>query len=345
VIALALGCASQPSSFATHFAEGERAVSAGRHGEAAGAFDAASHAEAPRRERDHAAFLAALELARSGDVAGSTARFEALARTHGEHAVEARWQLVAMDVATRAPNVTGELDDFIKTFPNDGLAYPAMQTRLRMARDAGGEAEVLAVLRGFEPVLKKTQSAPRIAYEIAESLAKLGKLDEASVAYGSVVERWPYPGEYFDYALYRKSEVDETLGHLEDAVADLDRMLVVLESSVWPGTYIRPRFPDAGWRIAELYRDKLGDKKRAITAFEHYVDMFPNDIRRAEALWQAAKLLSTNGDENAACADLATLVSKDPDSRYVPCVTAKCTGVVRPKNSHAPDRCHAYILR
>lgn len=344
-MALSLACASSPSVFAMRFAEGERAVTAGRHAEAASAFDAASRAEAPKREREHAAFLAALELVRSGDVAGGAARFGAIASTRSEHAAQARWELVAMDVATGAPNVKSELDDFIRTYPNNGLAYPALQTRLRMARDAGGEAEALAVLRGFEPAVAKTESAPRIAYEIAESLAKLGKLDEASAAFGSVVQRWPYPGEYFDYALYRKSEVDETLGHLEDAVGNLERMLVVLEASMWPGTYVRPRFPDAGFRIAELYRDKLGDKKRAIAAFERYVDMFPNDIRRGEALWQAAKLLSSSGDEEAACGQLAKLVSKDPDSRYVPCVIAKCTGVVRPKNSHAPDRCHAYILR
>jgi tetratricopeptide (TPR) repeat protein len=343
--ALHLACAGPPSAFATHFAAAERAVTAGRHRDAAVAFDAASRAEAPKREREHAAFLAALELVRSGDVAGGAARFEAIARARGEHAAQARWELVAMDVATRAANVTSELDDFIRTYPDSGLAYPALQTRLRLARDAGGESEVLALLRGFEPALAKTQSAPRIAYEIAESLAKLGKLDEASAAYGSVVDRWPYPGEYFDYALYRKSEVDETLGNLRDAVGDLERMLAVLESSTLPGTYVRPRFPDAGWRIAVLYRDKLGDKKRAIAAFERYVDRFPNDVRRAEALWQAAKLLSSSGDEDAACGRLAKLVSEAPDSRYVPCVTAKCTGVSRPKNSHAPERCHAYILR
>ncbi len=335
-----VACASGPSPFAVHFAHGERAETAGRHAEAANAFDAAARSEGAKRERDHAAFLAALEYARAGDVKEASARFEAIARAGGEHAPQARWELITLDMATHAPSVPSELDDFVKTYPNSGLAYPALQARLRIAREVGGEPEALGVLQAVEPAVAKTDSAPRIAYEIAESLAKLGKLDEARSAFISVATRWPYPGEYFDDALYRASELDETLGHIPDAIADLTRMLAVLESSVWPGSYVRPRFPDAGWRIAVLYRDKVGDKKRAIAAFERYVDSFPNALRRDEALWQANKL-----DEEAACDRLAKLVSVTPDSRYVPCVVAKCPAVTRPKQSHAPDRCHAYILR
>ncbi len=341
----ACACASGPSAYAVHFAAGERAETAGRHDEAAQAFDAASRDPASKRERDHAAFLSALEMIRSGNVSDGAKRLDAIARARGEHAAQARWQLIELDIATKQPDAKSELDDFVRTYPNDGLAYPALEARLRMARDAGGEAEVLDVLRALAPATKTTESAPRVAYEIAESLAKLGKLDEARAAFIDVARAFPYPGEYFDDALYRASEIDETQNRIPDAIADLERMLSVLESSTLPGTYIRPRFPDAAWRIAILYRDKIGDKAKARAAFERYVDAFPNATRRDEALWHIAKLLEDAGDSSAACSRLEKLVRTLPDSRYVPCVIARCAGVERPKDSHAPKTCHAYITR
>ena len=248
-----------------------------------------------------------------------------------------------MALATNAPSASAELDDFLRTYPNDGLAYPALVARLRIARSRGGKAEVLATLEALEPTVARTDSAGRVAFETAEALAKVGRLDDARAMFVSVATRWPYPhGEYFDDALYRASEVDETLGRMQDAIDDLTRMLAVSESSIWPGSYVRPRFPDAGFRIATLYRDKVGDKKRALAAFERYVERFPNALRRDEALWEAAKL--EDGDERA-CATLGRLVAMTPDSRYVPCVVAKCSEVTRPKGSHAPERCHPYLVR
>jgi tetratricopeptide (TPR) repeat protein len=345
-VALVLAsCAGGPSAYAIHFAAGERAETAGRHDEASRAFDSASRDPASAREKNHAAYLAALEMIRAGDVADGAKRLDVIARTRGEHAAEARWQLVELDLSTNRPEAKTELDDFLRAYPNDGVAYPALEARLRLARDAGGETEALAVLRALQPAVEKSESAPRVAYEIAESLAKLGKLEEARAAFVDVATKYPYPGEYFDDALYRASEIDETLSRVPDAIADLERMLSVIEYSTWPGTYIRPRFPDAAWRIAVLYRDKLGDKAKALAAFERYESAFPNATRRDEAMWQESKLLEESGDASGACSRLERLVRTQPDSRYVPCVSLRCTNIERPKESHAPRRCHAYITR
>jgi tetratricopeptide (TPR) repeat protein len=333
---------SAPSAYAQHFAAAERAETAGRHQEAADQFDAATRDPATKREQEHAAFLGALELVRAGDAAAGAKRLEVIANAKGEHAPQARWRLVQMDVATNQPNVKEELDSYVRTFPNDGLAYPALEARLRLARDAGGEAEVLRVLQALQPALASTESAPRVAFEIGESLAKQNKLDEARAQFVATAAKFPYPGEYFDDALWRASEIDEQQGRVPDAIADLEKMLSVMEYSTLPGTYIRPRFPDAQWRIAVLYRDKLGDKAKAIAAFDRYVDMFSNATHRDEALWQESKLTS---DEGASCDLLAKLVKTSPDSRYVPCATSRCSKIERPKDSHAPKTCHAYITR
>ena len=340
--AVLIACGSPPSVYAVHFAEGERAETAGRHADAAAAFDAAARSPAPKREQAHAQFLAGLEYIHAGQTSAGTDRLAAVVRTRGEHAAQARWEIVSLDLATHAPHVDAEIDDVIRTYPNDGVAYIALEARLRLARDSGGEAAALDALRALEPALLRTDSAGRVEYNIADSLAKLGRLEEARAAFVSVATRWPYPhGEYFDDALYRASEVDEALGHYPDAIADLQRMLSVIEYSVWPSSYIRPRFPDAGWRVAVLYRDKLGDKPHAVAAFERYVTTFPNALRRDEALWEAGKLLE--GD--AVCQRLSRIVEIAPDSRYVPCVVDKCPAVARPKKSQAPEKCHPYLVR
>jgi tetratricopeptide (TPR) repeat protein len=339
---VAQACGSDPSAYAKHFAAAERAETAGRHQEAADAFDLATRDPATKRELDYAAFLAALELVRAGNVAEGAKRLEAIANAKTEHSARARWELVQMDIATNQPNVKDELDAFVRAYPNDGLAYPVLQARLRLARDAGGEPAVLEVLRALEPAVASTDSAARVAFEIGESLAKQHKLDEARAQFVAVATKFPYPGEYFDDALYRASEIDEQQGRIAEAIADLERMLAVIEYSTLPGTYIRPRFPDAQWRIATLYRDKIGDKKKAIAAFDRYIGMFSNDVRRDEALWQEAKL---SDDAEASCDLLAKLVKASPDSRYVPCAMSRCSKIERPKSSHAPQRCHAYILR
>jgi len=342
VLLLAACGGSSPSAYAKHFAAAERAETAGRHQEAADQFDAAARDPATKREQEHAEFLAALELVRAGDVAAGAKRLEAIANAKGEHAAQARWALVQMDIATNQPNVKEELEAYVRTYPNDGLAYPALEARLRMARDAGGEAEVQNVLHALQPAVSNTDSAARVAFEIAESLAKQNKPDEARAQFVDVATKFPYPGEYFDDALWRASEIDEQQGRIPEAIADLEKMLAVIEYSTLPGTYIRPRFPDAQWRIAVLYRDKVGDKSKAIAAFSRYIDLFSNSARKDEALWQQAKLV---GDASSSCDLLAKLVKTSPDSRYVPCAMSRCSKIERPKDSHAPKTCHAYITR
>ena len=345
-LVLLIGCGGAPSSYEVRFAAGQRAQAAGRHAEAAEAYDEAARApSAPKRDRQYAAYLSAMELVSSGDVAHGAARLDAIAKAGGELAPQARYDVILLHMRTHDPEVPAELDDLLRRWPNHGVAYPALQARLRLARDGGGEAAVLDYLRALAPAVAKTDSEDRVAYDIAESLAALGRTQEARDAFALVATRYPYPKPYFDDALWRASQLDEALGKPDAAVADLERMLSALESSTLPGTYIRPRFPDAGWRIATLYRDKVGEKKKAAEAFDRYVDMFPDDVRRGEALWQRAKLLRELGDQDAACGSLSRLLRVAPDSRYVPCAIDRCPTLTRPENSPAPKTCRAYITR
>jgi hypothetical protein len=112
------------------------------------------------------------------------------------------------------------------------------------------------------------------------------------------------------------------------------------ELSTMAGSYERPRFSPAQFRIAVLYRDVLGDHAAARREFHRlYVD-HPTSILRDDALWEEAKLASSDGNVEDACA-LTTALARDfPGSRYAPCARSLC-----PTAALAPGRCHAYLVR
>ncbi len=111
-------------------------------------------------------------------------------------------------------------------------------------------------------------------------------------------------------------------------------------SSLKQGSYERPRYAAARYRVAELYRDRIGDKPRAVREFRRVWDEHPTSLLKDDALWQAARLEHDRGEAGAACKLMKVLVSEAPDSRFAACASALCPSV-RP----AQGECHAYVLR
>jgi len=117
-------------------------------------------------------------------------------------------------------------------------------------------------------------------------------------------------------------------------------MLAAREASHISGSYERPRFADAAYRVAELYRDELDEPEAAQRAFHAVFLEYPSSTLRDDALWQEA-LLARKSSESAACAPLTDLLQQLPDSRYAPCAHEVCTKLAR-----VPRReCAAYIER
>lgn len=338
---LLLACGNgKPSVFATSYAAAERAESAGRYEEAARAYAAAAaDVDAPPREQDHARLLSALLTAKAGDRAGAATLLRALAAGKSEYAGPAEYHGAVLLLESGDPSGWDALDRFLRTYPNTGLALVAFRRRLRH-EDEGGPPQALAYLRALAPGVAGSELEEYVGYFVAERLADAGQTAEALAAFEALATRFPYPKAHFDDALYRASELAEALGKPEDAVALLVRMLAEREASSLPGTYNRPRFPDGAFRIAVLWRDKLGNAEKAREAFLRFTDDYPDSIKVDDALWEAAKLTENEG---ARCAILARLVRSSPDSRYVPCVVARCKEVTRPGTSRAPNECHGYL--
>ena len=336
-------------NFVRAFHEAERAETAGRYAEAAARFDEAAAKAPDPREKGHATYLAAKMLQRAGDNAGASARLESIAQQTPatEHTARALYDLADLRIAHGDPDKGyADLTTLVEKYPSSGLAPHAL-IRLATHRDeTSGKKDTVAWLDGLGERLGKSELGETLAYQAALRAQDTGDVAGAHTRFLAIVDRWPYPyGNTFDDSLYRASEIDETFGRNEEAVAHLNRMLAERETAHLLGTYQRPRYTQAALRIATLYRDRLNDRAKAREAFHRVYADFTTSVYRDDALWQEAELYRLDGDTNTACSRASTLVREFPNSRYVPCAQAQCPSVTRPSKSDAPKKCHDYLVR
>ncbi len=191
------------------------------------------------------------------------------------------------------------------------------------------------------PELDHTDLAEQLLYERARRLDARGETEAALNAYVALADRFPYPyGAYWDDALLRGADCAQRLGKPDNAIALLERMLRARETSRLSGSYERPRFADAAFRVAELYRDAKHDPDGARRAFRGVFVDYPTSTLRDDALWQEA-LLARRVAEPQACEPLELLVKQLPDSRYAPCAHQMCAEIA----PIARRECAAYIER
>jgi tetratricopeptide (TPR) repeat protein len=334
--------ASAGDAFLRVKGQGDRAYSSGRYDEAASAYeDAARNAKRPR-DRAEALYLEASAFVRARRVDRAREVFARLVAElpKSERAERARFDLADLEID--AGNVDRGYDllyEAMMKHPGNGLAHRALERWIARLDERGGD--VLGRLREIEPRLRETELDETVRYQIARRLEAASDLQGARDAYVACAERHPYPhGNLFDDALFHASLLDEKLGKVEEAILDLRRMLLVREPSTFAGSYERPRFSPAQFRIAVLYRDKLHDHASARREFHRLYATHPTSILRDDAVWEEAKLAKADGDERSACALTATLVQDFKDSRYVACAREICATAAA-----SAAKCHPYLLR
>jgi tetratricopeptide (TPR) repeat protein len=330
-------------AFARAKAAGDDAYSSGRFDEAAREYEAAAGASLRATDRAEALYLraASYQRARAWDQARAAYARLMKDEPQSQRARRARFDLAAMEIEAGNRNRGYELlRDAMMKQPDDGLARRAFIRYLEYLDQNG--ADSLAWLLSAQPALASTELDENVLYAIAERQEKSGELEHARDSYAWCADRHPYPqGSLFDDALWHASLVDEKLGRPEQAIDDLERMLRVREPSSLTGSYERPRFSPARYRVAVLYRDALGNHAEARRQFHKLYAEHPTSILRDDALWEEAKLAQADGDERDACALTATLAKDFPTSRYAACSRALCKAA-----SPAPGtRCHEYVTR
>lgn len=330
------------SAFAKDRAAAERSYAAGRYQQAAQHWEAAaSHAKTPGWARK-ARHRQALSLLRGGDWQAAQAVLSQLATEKSSLAPRASYDLALLEIEheQRAAG-TARLRRLLTTDPESNVAGIVLRHYLTLTEDERGAVGVLAEIAALLPTLSSTTLDEPLRFEQARQLAKTQQTESALAAYLELAKRHPYPyGAHWDDALWHAAALEEQRGNPRAAIAHLERMLKARESSDFVGSYERPRYGEARFRLAELIRDELHDPARAREEFWRLFKRHPNSLLRDDALWEAAKLAHAQGDAAGACSLLHTLQGDLSESRYVACAPLLCASLA---SGASHRRCAPYI--
>lgn len=344
-IVVLVGCApTLPASYQASGAAAERAYAAGRYREAADHWLEAAKAAKRPRDAEEARFRAAASFARAGRSDDAQALYRKIAAQNppGERAARAEYERIRLVRQGGRPDLAQrDLRRFVRTFPSSGLVRQAVDECLRWFSEHSTPKATLQWLDGEIAAAGHDEAGEVLAYRRARLFDDTNETRRARDAYLAVATRYPYPrGAYWDDALWYASLADERLGDFPAAISHLNRMLAEKEPAYLQGSYARPRYDQAQYRIAELYRDKLGKLAEARRAFDRVFTDHPTSRLRDDALWNEALIARRQNDSDGACRVLYRLAEALPESRYVPCVPLACPGSTQPTG-----KCRDYVRR
>lgn len=326
-------------------AAGDRAYSAGRYDEAARYYGQAAHEADRTHHRDEMLYMQAASWHRAGHHEQARAGYEQLERLSpgGERAARAAYEQLQIELE-HGDKAKGYrmLEQFIVRYGSSSLGPRALVRYAgHLQRDRGTDAAI-AYLRNGLPWFRAHELGEQAGYSLARLYEEAGQIRAARDMYVDTARRYPYPqGALFDDALFRAAELDEQLGQPHEAIAHLREMIREREQAGFGSSYERPRFAQAQYRIAEIYRDVLHDYPAAQREFIQLYRSFTKSVRRDDALWEAARLAVMAGDQKKACDLMRTLASNLPQSRYVPCAPLLCKEAKQPEGG----RCRGYVER
>lgn len=331
-------------AFVTSFSAAKRAYAAGRYAEAAELYGTAAGDAQRVKDRDEAFFMQARMYEKLERWAAARERYETILKTspRGTRAGRAAFEIATLEMV-HGDVETGyrALEAAIRRYPNHGSARRGLELWAEHVGQRDGEEALRATLARWLVELKGSGLEQQLRYERARSLRRSGDLATAHDAFVEAATRHPYPmGTLTDDAWWFASQVAEEQGDFEQAIADLRSLLKSREVATG-GSYERPRYPPAQMRIAELYRDRLGDREAARRAFRRVYEEHETSILADDAMWWEAVLERRDGRTDGACDLGEDLRDRFPSSRYVRCLNDLCSSLA----SGGQRPCPSYILR
>jgi tetratricopeptide (TPR) repeat protein len=291
-------------------------------------------------ERDEAEYREAASLERAGDEPAAEALYAGIERHGGERSERAAY--ARAEIAARKTAETASLSRLraaVVRFPNSGLARQAAARFVEREAELGGDERALAAIGALLAETRGSEVEESLLYARAQRLERLKREDEAREAYLELARRFPYPrGAYWDDALLAAARSYERAGRHDRAIDCLRALLDQREESRLNGSYERSAYAEARFLMAEIFRDGLYDPLRARATFRRVWQDHPTSRLRDDALFEEALIALRSGDVEGACAPARLLREKEPESRYVGCVTALC-----PSLNTGAKECRAYL--
>jgi tetratricopeptide (TPR) repeat protein len=328
-----------PAAFSAAEADAERAYRSENYRAAAEQWRRAAELAPDARERDEAVYRRAEALQRAGEHDAADAVYRSLEQGHGERAERAAFERADNALARDdRPAALVLLRAAIARFPNSGLSQLAVHKTLDLLAETEGEPAQLEELDRLLTQAANTELAESLLFLRARWLEQHGESERAMSEYRSLVRRFPYPhGKYWDDALLGCARLDEARGDYRAAITDLESMLAERETARTMGSYERPSFAEARYRIAELYRDRLKQPGRAREEFRRVWSDHPTSRLRDDALFEEALIALHSNDRAGACAPARLLAEKEPDSRFAACAPRLCPAL------RVTGQCRAYL--
>jgi tetratricopeptide (TPR) repeat protein len=146
--------------------------------------------------------------------------------------------------------------------------------------------------------------------DLHDAPAALADLDRLAAVYPESPLR--------DDALWNGGRLARAAGDFEGALRRWRALLRTREEALILGSYHSVYLDDAQLEVGRLLRDDLHRPADALVEFRLVEKDYPRSTLIDDSLWEIAATEEQLGDKAAACATLADLVTRFPESKYAP---------------------------
>jgi tetratricopeptide (TPR) repeat protein len=204
----------------------------------------------------------------------------------------------------------------IVAFPDETAAEDALRVVVRDGRRRA-PAQLDDVLGRLYERLAESELADNLLFARADVREhELGDPRGALDLADRLVERYP-TAALADDALWVGANLARRLDDPKGALRRLEALLATRETAYLVGSYHSIWLDDAQLLAAVIWRDDLGEPKRALALLGDLPRHYPDSILRDDAVWEAALTRAALADRPGACRDLGTLAAKYPDSKHL----------------------------
>jgi tetratricopeptide (TPR) repeat protein len=203
----------------------------------------------------------------------------------------------------------------VTSWPDEAFAADALKVLLRDGR-ARDPDQLYQVLAQLDARIGTSEIGDNLLWAMAD-LAEHER-EEPGLARSHLdrlIATHPKSG-LVDDSRWHGARLSRELGDPAGAVERLRALLATREVAWGAGSYFSVWLDDAQLALGRVLRDELRDPAGALAAFEELPRDYPASVYIDDALWERAVTLEGMGQRPRACAALAELHEKHPDSRW-----------------------------